>query len=177
MEEKETRKIYFIYAQNGYSCNIDKFELNDKIIKVTQLYRNIEKLIYNHILYCAEVLNNNNENEVTLTLIDINGDKYSSLLVFNEQEGEEIINTNEKIFFKLIFEPHQSKNNLNQFTLSADKQLKIFEDNFKNDDKKLINLYLSLINQVLIKEENKFDLILMCFIKYIMKINMKIYLN
>ena len=135
MEEKETRKIYFIYAQNGYSCNIDKFELNDKIKKVTQLYKNIEKLIYNHILYCAEVLNNNNENEVTLTLIDINGDKYSSLLVFNEQEGEEIINTNEKIFFKLIFEPHQGKNNLNQFTLSADKQLKIFEDNFQNDDK------------------------------------------
>ena len=165
MEEKETRKIYFIYAQNGYSCNIDKFELNDKIIKVTQLYRNIEKLIYNHILYCAEVLNNNNENEVTLTLIDINGDKYSSLLVFNEQEGEEIINTNEKIFFKLIFEPHQGKNNLNQFTLSADKQLKIFEDNFQNDDKKLINLYLSLINQVLIKEENKFDLILNVFYK------------
>ena len=37
MEEKETRKIYFIYAQNGYSCNIDKFELNDKIKKVNQL--------------------------------------------------------------------------------------------------------------------------------------------
>ena len=69
MEEKETKKIYFIYAQNGYSCNIDKFELNDKIKKVNQLYKNIEKLIYNHILYCAEVLNNNNEMKSLLLLL------------------------------------------------------------------------------------------------------------
>ena len=165
MEEKETKKIYFIYAQNGYSCNIDKFVLNDKIIKVTQLYKDIVKLIYNHILYCAEVVKNNDNNEIELSLIDLNGDKYSSFIFLNQQEGLEIIDTNEIILFKLIFEPFNGKNNLQQFTLSADKQLKIFEDNFKNDDKKLVNLYLSLINQVLLKENHKFDLVLNVFYK------------
>ena len=43
MEEKVTDKIYFIYSQNGYFCNINKFILNDKIKKVTQLYQNNEK--------------------------------------------------------------------------------------------------------------------------------------
>ena len=43
MEEKVTDKIYFIYSQNGYSCNINKFILNEKIKKVTQLYQNNEK--------------------------------------------------------------------------------------------------------------------------------------
>ena len=164
MEKKETKKIYFIYSQNGYSCNIDKFELNDKIIQVTQIYKKIEKS-NNHILYCAEFVKYEKENKVELPLININGEKYNSKIIFNPQEKDEIIDTKEIILFELIFEPLKGKNNLQQFTLSLDKQLKIFEDNFINDDKKLINLYLSLINQVLLKESHKFDLVLNVFCK------------
>ena len=92
-------------------------------------------------------------------------EKVISKIFFTLKEDDEIINTNEKILFKLIFESINKNSYLQQFTLSADEQLKIFENNFQNDDKKVINLYLSLINQVLLEENHKFDLVLNIFYK------------
>ena len=164
----DLKKIYFIYAQKGEQNNILSFDTNKKIKNIKEIEKNIlDNFI--QILYCIEISADNRENQVKINLIDNMGEYYYSFIPLNTLEllGKENVDTDEIVIFNLQFMNYQSKeeNKLNQYILPYAQQFYIFENKFKDSDEKLINLYSSAITQILLKSNQKFDLIIYIFFK------------
>ena len=162
------KKIYFLYNQYGEENNINKFIINRPIKEVkTKEEKNGNGYI--QILYCVIISSNVNEGQVKISLIDNETDYYYSYIPLNTLEllGEENVDTDEFVFFNLKFmiQNKNENNNLKQFILPLDEQLKIFEKKFEENDDSLINLYSSAISQILLKTNQKFDIILYIFFK------------
>ena len=162
------KKIYFIYSRYGEKNNILSFDTKGKIKEVKE----IEKKICNdyiQILYRAKILSNVNEGRVKISFVDNEGDYYYSFMPLNTLEllGEENVDSDEIVMFSLRFMDYQNseENKLKQFILPLDEQFKIFETKFKDNDDNLINLYSSAITQILLKTNQKFDLIIYIFFK------------
>lgn len=135
MERIEEKKIYFIYSQKGKKSKILTIETNDQIKKIDKITEGTQSdNIY--ILYCLTIFNTNEENQITLTLVDNQGELYISNIYLN----------NIDIFqYKILFEPYYNKNenSLDQIILSNEQQFEIFKNNVKNDMNILYNLYSS----------------------------------
>ena len=148
------KKIYFLYNQNGEGNNINKFIIN-RPIKEVKTKEEKKSNGYIQILYCVIISSNVNEGQVKISLIDNETDYYYSYIPLNTLEllGEENVDTDEFVFFNLKFmiQNKNENNNLKQFILPLDEQLKIFEKKFEENDDSLINLYSSAISQILLK--------------------------
>ena len=97
MEEKSKKNIYFLYSQKGDKNNVQAIETNDKVIKVNEIH----KEIYDNsiqILYKLEILINNDENKINISLINIQGENYSAQVELNNTELD--FNNNDIIIFK-----------------------------------------------------------------------------
>ena len=160
------KKVYFIYTQKGEKNNIKTFDINERIRKVKDIEKNIGN-DYIQILYCVDISKKDNENHVKISLIDNEGDYYYSIISFNAYElfGEKEVDTDEYIIFDLKFlDMHNSeKNKLGQFILSYNEQFSVFERKFKNNKDSLLNLYSGSIPQILLKTNQKFDLVMHIF--------------
>ena len=162
------KKIYFLYNQYGEENNINKFIIN-RPIKEVKIKEEKKGNGYIQILYCVIISSNVTEGQVKISLIDNETDYYYSYIPLNTLEllGEENVDTDEFVFFNLKFmiQNKNENNNLKQFILPLDEQLKIFEKKFEENDDSLINLYSSAISQILLKTNQKFDIILYIFFK------------
>ena len=175
MEGKEIKFVYFIYSQKGENNNILVIELNDKIKSIKEI---IKKDWYDSIiiLYRIEVLKSKNENKINISLIDNKGDVYFSHILFNYLESldEENFDMKDNIIFKLKFNNYNNEgNNLNQVILPYNEQFELFSETFKDNDKIMINLYLSTISQIFLKTNEKCDFIFDFFLKIYDKQKMK----
>ena len=164
MEEKSKKNIYFLYSQKGDKNNVQAIETNDKVIKVNEIH----KEIYDNsiqILYKLEILINNDENKINISLINIQWENYSAQVELNNTELD--LNNNDIIIFKVQFKPYftNEKNNLNQIFLPYDKQFDILERIFIDNENILINLYASIISQVFLVSKTKYDFIFNFFLK------------
>ena len=132
MEGNETKTVYFIYAQNGVKNNIAKVNLINKIKDAKE----ISKEIFGNtirILYAIKISKNKNENKISISLKDNQGDTYISNIPLNlleqleEEEGD--IEINNIILFKLRFAPlnNDQIDKLDQIILPYDQQFTILE--------------------------------------------------
>ena len=117
------------------------------------------------ILYKLEILINNDENKINISLINIQGDSYYAYIKLNNTELD--VNIDDIIIFKVQFKPYfnNDKNNLNQIFLPYDKQFDILERIFIDNENILINLYASIISQVFLVSKTKYDFIFNFFLK------------
>ena len=149
METIGEKRIYFIYAQKGKKSNISTIETNEQIKKIDKITEGTKSdNIY--ILYCLTIFNTNEENQITLTLVDNQGELYISNIYLN----------NIDIFqYKILFEPYYNKNenSLDQIILSNEQQFEIFKNNVKNDMNILYNLYSSRLTSFLMDNTLKLD--------------------
>jgi len=173
MEGNETKTVYFIYAQNGVKNNIAKVNLINKIKDAKE----ISKEIFGNtirILYAIKISKNKNENKISISLKDNQGDTYISNIPLNlleqleEEEGD--IEINNIILFKLRFVPlnNDQIDKLDQIILPYDQQFTILENQFKefkNNNEIMISLYLNVISQIFLKSKQKYDFILQFFLK------------
>ena len=163
MEDKQAMNIYFIYSQKGRENNIETFELNDKIKKVQEISKEIQEDNI-QVLYCIEFCKNEGEEEFDISLSDIEGLKYISKFSLNNIDE----NFNKELFiFNLKFTPIENiyGNKLDQYILSYEDQFYIFERNLEKADNRLINLYFTAINEILLKTKQEFSFILDLFLK------------
>ena len=174
MESNKIINAYFIYAQKGQNSNISTIETNDRIKKVQELSKEVNENNL-QILYLIEISKTEEEKQINLSLLNNEGELFISNIHFEYLEllGEEKIDINENIFFKMKFEPlnNNSPNNLGQIILPYDKQFSIFENHFKENAKLIFSLYLSTLSQVFLNSKEKFDFILDIFLKVYEKIN------
>ena len=169
MEDKKTKKIYFLYSQKGQNNNIQNFELNDKINNVQDISKDVLDDT-TQVIYCIEISNYEQEDEINISLINIQGIKYicniplENLKVFPD--------LNEAIIFNLLFEPFDelNANYLDQILLPYKDQFDCFEKKIKDNEQLMISLFFSTINEILLKSRQKFDFILIIaifnYIKY-----------
>ena len=165
MEIEKTKTIYFLYTQNGQINNINSFVRDYQVNKLfDQKCENSIK-----ILYEMKIPKNKEENKIRILLQDTKSKIYSSSVSLNYSEliGDDNIDIYDYIFFNIRFNPCDKKanNDLDQFILPYDEQFYFFEEQFKNKNKTLTNLYISTIFQVLINVNQKFSFILDFFFK------------
>ena len=165
------KKIYFLYNQYGDKNNIKKFITNESIKEVKE--EEVKKCNeYIQILYCVKLPSSKNEGQVKISLIDNETDYYYSFIPLNsfELSGKVAVDSDDSdefVFFNLrfmIFHKNEN-NNLKQFILPLDEQLEFFEKKFQDNEYNLINLYSSAIAQILLKTNQKFEIILYIFFK------------
>ena len=164
MEEKNRKNIYFLYTQKGENNNISEIDTNDKIKKVNEIHKEIYRN-YIEILYKLEVLLDKEEKEIKIPLINIQGDYYYAYIRLNDTELD--VNIDDIIIFKVQFKPYNytEGNYLNQIYLPYNEQFDIFERNFSNQENILVNLYASIVSQVLLVSKTKYDFIINFFLK------------
>ena len=162
------KRIYFLYTQIGQENKIKNFLINDDIKKVGKI-EECKRNEYIRILYYAEISRKQNEEKLKIFLKDNQGESYYSNISLNTLEllGEKNLETDDFFIFNLKFIDSQNneENNLEQFILEPNEQFYIFENKFAKKDDKLVILYLCTITQVLLKTNQKFDLILDIFFK------------
>ena len=163
MEGKKIKIVYFIYQQKGEQNNTPKIESNDKIKNVKEISK---KGGYGSIiiLYRIEVLKNEKENRINISILD-NGKVYVSHILFDylESLSKEGFDMKENIIFKLKFNTFNNEGNcLNK--LPNSEQFYFFAEQFKENQNILINLYLCTISQIFLNSNEKFDFILKFFL-------------
>jgi len=107
MEANKIIKAYFIYTQKGPNSNISTIETNDRIRKVQELSKEVNENSL-QILYLIEISKTEEEKQINLSLLINNQDElFISTIDFDYLKllGEEKIDINENIFFKMKFEP------------------------------------------------------------------------
>ena len=146
MEDKISRRIYFIFSQGTSENNSYQLEKNEIINKI-EILKQEKTANYSYTLYSISFYGNNNQKVLSI-LLKIQNEYFTAQLDCNKIYPEIFI-------YKIDFKPIDKNTtiNLNQITLPMSEQFIIFKNHFLND-KNLIK-YLLLNSFYYVATSNK----------------------